>query len=121
MYKQIFAIALCFLFCFSIKAQNNPKVISKTYFSLCESEFGKCMPDKICRVDLISGSKITIGSYIKVYFKNKLITEGYILKHISGRVFILENKEDANNPEIYGGCADGYYEIFLTSREIWGC
>ncbi len=121
MNKIIFAIFLSLICYISVKAQNNPKVISKTYFALCEREFGKCMPDNICRVDLISGSKITIGSYIKVYFKNKLITEGYILKHISGRVFILENKEDANNPEIYGGCADGYYEIFLTSREIWGC
>jgi hypothetical protein len=121
MNKIIFAIFLSLICYISVKAQNNPKVISKTYFALCEREFGKCMPDKICRVDLISGSKITIGSYIKVYFKNKLMTEGYILKHTSGRVFILEKREDANNPEIYGGCADGYYEIFLTSREIWGC
>jgi hypothetical protein len=120
--KQIFLIVI-FLNTLSLAiAQNKQNVISKTYFSLCEAEYGKCIPGKKCRIDLISGSKIALGSYIKVYYEGNLITEGYILKHRSGRIFIFKNKEEVKEPEIYGGCSDdGYYEISITAKEIWGC
>lgn len=103
-------------------AQSNAKVISSAVFSLCESEFGACMSDKKCRVDLVSGATISLGSYIKVYYQGDLLVEGYILKHISGKVYILLRKEDAKNPEIHGGCSGGgAYEIFISKKQIWGC
>ena len=88
-------------------------------FSYCDSEFGKCM--KKCIVKVVGGSNLALGSYIKIYIGKDLIGEGYILKHISGDIFILKNKKDANDSEIHGGCADGILEIKLDKKQIWGC
>ena len=89
-------------------------------FSYCDSEFGKCM--KKCTVKVIGGSNLALGSYIKVYMGKDMIVEGYVLKHISGDIFILKNKKDANNFEIHGGCAnDGTLKIKLDKKQIWGC
>lgn len=88
-------------------------------FSYCTSENGQCL--KKCSVVLISGSEVAIGSYVKVYLDKELITEGYILKHVSGSIFILKNKADAKNPEICGGCCGGAYEINITKKQLWGC
>jgi hypothetical protein len=119
--KKIFLLLFFLNVCLFASAQNKQKVISQTYFSLCEAEYGKCLGKK-CRVDLISGSKIALGSYIKVYYEGYLQTEGYILKHANGGVFIFKNKEEAKNPNVSGGCSDdGYYEINIAAKEIWGC
>jgi hypothetical protein len=58
---------------------------------------------------------------VKIYLGKDLIGEGYVLKHKSGDTFILKNKKDVNNSEIYGGCADGILEIKLGTKQIWGC
>ena len=93
---------------------------NKSYtFSFCEAEYGKCM--KKCTVTVIGGSNLALGSYVKIYIGKDLIGEGYVLKHKSGDIFILKNKKDATNPEIYGGCADGILEIKLDKKQIWGC
>ena len=93
---------------------------NKSYtFSFCEAEFGKCM--KKCTVTVIGGSNLALGSYVKIYIGKDLIGEGYVLKHKSGDTFILKNKKDATNPDIYGGCADGILEINLKGKQIWGC
>ena len=93
---------------------------NKSYtFSFCEAEFGKCM--KKCTVTVIGGSNLALGSYVKIYIGKDLIGEGYVLKHKSGDTFILKNKKDATNPDIYGGCADGILEIKLDKKQIWGC
>lgn len=93
---------------------------NKSYtFSFCEAEYGKCM--KKCTVTVIGGSNLALGSYVKIYIGKDLIGEGYVLKHKSGDIFILKNKKDATNPDIYGGCADGILEIKLDKKQIWGC
>ena len=99
------------------------KIVKETY-SLCEAEFGRC--EKTCTVVLVKGNKIKIGSYIKVYIGKELITKGYILKHISGRIFILPSKNLASKPNVYGGCAGEdesvwAYMIVIENKQIWGC
>ena len=88
-------------------------------FSYCEAEFGKC--SRKCTVTVIGRSSLTLGSYVKIYIGKNLIGEGYVLKHKSGSTYILKNKNDINNSEIHGGCADDILEINLKGKQIWGC
>jgi hypothetical protein len=88
-------------------------------YSLCEAENGQCM--RTCKVELVIGTQIKTGSYIKVYCDDNLITEGYILKHVSGNIFILKSKKDASNPEICGGCCGDAYSIDIKKKQVWGC
>jgi hypothetical protein len=104
--------------------ENNDAKVSEfprktSSYSLCQSEYDIC--DKECTIVLVKGEKIALGSYIKVIYDGELITEGYILKHISGSIYILKNKKDANDPEICGGCCGGAYEIKISTKEVWGC
>ena len=103
----------------SVNAQTN-KAANKVFtYSLCEGEYNKCQ--KKCSVKLIKGDKIAIGSYIIVYNGKDIITEGYILKHMSGSIFILKEKKDAQDPDVCGGCCGGAYEIIISKKQIWGC
>jgi hypothetical protein len=103
----------------SINAQTN-KISNQSFaYSLCQAEYGKC-PNK-CSVKLIMGDKIAIESYIKVYAGDELITEGYILEHMSGSIFILKDKKEALDPDVCGGCCGGAYEININKKQIWGC
>ena len=97
----------------------NENVEQSSEYSLCEAESGSCRNK--CTVVLTKGEKVEIGSHIKVVQKGKTITEGYILKHISGSIFILKNKKDANDPEVCGGCCGEAYEINIAKKEIWTC
>jgi len=107
------------IYLLSVKAETK-KVNNKTFtYYLCEAEYGICK--NTCKVKLIKGDKISIGSYIKVYFQDIIITEGYILKHVSGSIFILKNKNEAYDPEICGGCCGGAYEIDISNKSVWGC
>jgi len=107
------------IYLLSVTAQTN-KLYNKTFtYSLCEAEYGICK--NTCKVKLIKGDKISIGSYIKVYFGDEIITEGYILKHVSGSIFILKNKKEAYDPEVCGGCCGGAYEIDISKKQVWGC
>lgn len=109
----IFSIGLIPFFSFN---PSQPKTVT---YSLCEAEFGRCM--RKCSVVLVSGSSIAMGSYVKVFTGKELITEGYILKHVSGSIFILKNKADAKDPEVCGGCCGGAYSIDFSKKQIWGC
>ena len=103
------------IFPLSINAQTNKISNQSIVYSLCQAEYGKC-PDK-CSIELITGDKIAIGSYIKVYAGDEIITEGYILKHISGIIFILKDKKEALDPDVCGGCCGGAYEINITKKQ----
>ena len=92
----------------------------KFIYSLCWVASSDC--PKKCEVELQTGTKVALGSFVKVYVGKALITEGYILKHMEGGIFIFKNKEDSENPKIYGGCADdGTYIIDMAKKKIWGC
>ncbi|MFM7233044.1 MAG: hypothetical protein ACKOZM_00545, partial [Flavobacteriales bacterium] len=96
------------------------EIVEKSFdYSLCEAEFGGCRQK--CKVVLTEGDKVEIGSYVKVIYKGKTMTEGYILKHTSGSIFILKNKKDAKDPEVCGGCCGEAYEINIAKKEIWTC
>ena len=110
----LFLCSLFFSFKPATKTTTGPIV-----YSLCEAEFGSC--SQKCTIQLIKGDRIAMGSYIKVIFKKGVLTEGYILKHVSGSIFILKNKADANNPEICGSCCGGAYEIDIAHKQILGC
>jgi len=101
----------------SIKADE--KSSQPITFLLCEAEHGTCL--RTCTIKLIKGATLTIGSYIKVFEGNTLVTEGYILKHISGHIYILKDKKEANDPDVCGGCCGGAYEIKISKKQIWGC
>ena len=101
-----------------VKSKNTNKQIEHE-FSLCEAENGHCAQK--CMVILTNGKKINLGSYIKVKTGKEIITEGYILKHISGAIFILRSKKDAENKNIKGGCADDIYSIDIKKSQVWGC
>ena len=103
----------------SVNAQTNKTANQAFTYSLCEQEYGKCT--KKCSVQLIMGDKIAIGSYIKVSLGDEIITEGYILKHVSGMIFILKDKKEALDPNICGGCCGEAYEINISKKQIWGC
>jgi len=107
------------IYSLSVTAQTNKMYNQTLTYSLCEAEYGICKQK--CSVKLINGAKIDIGSYIKVYFENEILTEGYILKHVSGSIFILKNKKEAQDPEVCGGCCGGAYEIIISKKQIWGC
>jgi len=113
----ILGLLLC-SFLFSFKAPTKLKSAPVVY-SLCEAEFNRC--DQKCTVQLIKGDRFAMGSYIKVFLKKSVLTEGYILKHVSGSIFILKDKADANNPEICGSCCGGAYEIDIAHKQILGC
>jgi hypothetical protein len=119
-YLLLFLLTLSASFVFAQKKEVNTR---KEVFTYCDSESGNCVQK--CTVQLISGSKITTGSYVKVYLKTYyetlMIGEGYILKHKSGRIFILKDKKDVKNEEINGGCADDTLEVDLVRKRIWGC
>lgn len=104
---------------FPSAAQTSAKSTQTLDFSYCFAEHNQC--SETCTVKLIRGKKIELGAYIKVYWKNQLITEGYILKHVSGTVYILKNKKDAANREVCGGCCGGAFEIRLAKKQVWGC
>lgn len=115
-------ILLCtilFMLAGDCQAQHKSKAPRSYTYSLCEAEFGFCKQK--CTVKLIKGDKIAIGSYIKVYFQGELLTEGYILKHLSGNIYILKDKKDVSNPEICGGCCGSAYDINIPKKQIWGC
>lgn len=100
--------------------QPKEEIVEKSFdYSLCEAEFGGCRQK--CKVVLTKGEKVEIGSYVKVIYKGDTMTEGYILKHTSGSIFILKNKKDAGNPEICGGCCGEALEINIAKKEIWTC
>lgn len=104
----------------SVKAQTNKSSNQVLFtYDLCEAEFGNCKNK--CSVQLIKGDRVDIGSYIKVFFGSELLTEGYILKHESGSVFILKDKNQAQDPDVCGGCCGEAYEIRIAAKEIWGC
>ena len=103
----------------SAKAQTNNVATQVFTYSLCEAEFGKCLNK--CSVQLIKGDRIELGSYIKVYFRSEVLTEGYILKHVSGSIFILKDKSKAQDADVCGGCCGEAYEISISAKEIWGC
>jgi hypothetical protein len=115
------ALLLFILFPLGEKAfSQNGSTKTKVVYSLCWVTSSEC--PKKCEVEIQKGTKVALGSYVKVYDGERLITEGYILKHMGGGIFILKNKEDANKPEIYGGCADdGTYSIDMPNKKIWGC
>jgi len=117
--KKLFTFLL---FIMSLQGQAQNKSIKETY-SLCEAEFGRC--DKTCSVVLVMGKKIEIGSYIKVYLGKELMTQGYILKHVSGRIFILPSKNLVSKPVSWGCGGDDEsfwaYLIDIKSKQIWGC
>ena len=100
--------------------EEKEEIVEKSFdYSLCEAEFGGCRQK--CKVVLTKGEKVEIGSYIKVIYKGNTMTEGYILKHTSGSIFILKNKKDAGDPEICGGCCGEAFEINIAKKEIWTC
>jgi hypothetical protein len=103
----------------SVNAQTNKTAKQALTYSLCQAEYGTC-PNK-CSIELILGDKIAIGSYIKVSLGDEIITEGYILKHVSGKIFILKDQKEALDPDICGGCCGGAYEINISKKQIWGC
>lgn len=115
----ILLITLLFILIPGGHAQKSNKPSRSFTYSLCEAEFGFCKQK--CTVKLIKGDKIAIGSYIKVYFQGELLTEGYILKHMSGNIYILKDKKDVSNPEICGGCCGSAYDINISKKQIWGC
>ena len=118
--KTIITITLTLILLNISISQTQKQPIQNISYSYCESENGQCL--KKCSIKIISGSKITYGSYIKVYIGKELITEGYVLKHVSGEVFILKDKKDAKNRDIIGGCADdGTFSIDLNKKQVWGC
>ena len=88
-------------------------------YKFCQAETGTCL--RKCKVKLIKGDRIQLGSYIQVFDGKEKVTEGYILQHIDGNIYILKNKRDAQNPEICGGCCGGAFEINMKKKEIWGC
>ncbi len=95
-------------------------ITNKTFtYTLCQHEYGTC--PNVCTVELVEGENIVMGSYIKVYFGEELLTEGYILEHVSKSIFILKDKEDAKNPLIRGSCIGPALEINIQSKQIWGC
>jgi hypothetical protein len=100
-------------------AQTKSSETVKATYSLCEAEFNKC--NNTCTVELLKGRKIQMGSYVKVFFNNQLVTEGYILKHMDGSIYILKNKKDVNDPSICGGCCGTAYSINIAKKQIWGC
>ena len=100
----------------------NPMVL----FQHCEAEYSRCLQS--CNIEVVIGANIAIGSYIKVYWHENpaypdggLITEGYIVNHISGNIFIVPSLDDANNSNICGGCCDGTYSIDFDKKQVWGC
>lgn len=112
-------IAALFILKINVIAQSNNKLYQPITYSLCEAEYGKC--SKKCSVILSKGNKIEIGSFIKIYSGDELITEGFILKHISGSIFILNDPKDANDPNVCGGCCGEAYSIDIVKKQIWGC
>ena len=108
-----------FLLKINVIAQSSNKLNQSITYSLCEAEYNKCTNK--CSVILSKGKTIAIGSYIKIYFGDELLTEGYILKHISGSVFILKDPNDANDPNVSGGCIGEAYSINISKKQIWGC
>jgi hypothetical protein len=115
------ALLLFILFPLGEKAfAQNGSTKTKVVYSLCWVTSSDC--PKKCEVEIQKGTKVALGSYVKVYDGERLITEGYILKHIRGGIYIFKDKEDSKNPKIYGGCADdGTYSIDMANKNIWGC
>jgi hypothetical protein len=116
--KSLVLLPFVFIIFVNVALGQKKTNIKETY-SFCQEENGLC--NQKCTVELVSGDKIALGSYVKVYIGNELLEEGYILKHVSGSIFILKNKEDANDPEICGGCCGGAIEINIAKKQIWGC
>ncbi len=109
-----------FLLTTSFNYESGIRVKQQTLtYSLCEQEFDRCQ--KKCSVKLIKGNAVAIGSYIKVFHGKELVTQGYIMRHVSGSIYILENKKDALDPSVCGGCCGDVYEINITKKQIWGC
>lgn len=113
--KQLFT----FLIFFSSLAAFSQSATS-VLFDYCEAESHLCQSK--CKVQLIEGKKLSLGSYVKVYSdKEILIAEGYILKHVNGDILILKSKKDAENRDIGGGCKDPTLSIDLKKKQIWVC
>lgn len=110
---------VCIILINTISTKANEKSSQPITFSLCQAEFGTC--PSTCTIKLIKGVTLTIGSYIKVFKGNTHVTEGYILKHISGHIYILKDKKEANDPDVCGGCCGAAYEIKISKKQIWGC
>ncbi|MFN9114612.1 MAG: hypothetical protein ACK5XN_31505 [Bacteroidota bacterium] len=116
--QKFLLLSISFILFISVSTAQSKIKIKETY-SYCEGEYDRCIQK--CTVHLVSGSKIALGSYVKVYLGKDLITEGYILKHVSGSIFILKDKKDAKDPEVCGGCCGGAYSIIISKKQIWGC
>lgn len=106
---------LCFAACNSNKDKND----NAATFAYCHSEHGTCASS--CTVTPEPGQRVRAGSYVKVYLDGNLLTEGYILEHVSGRTFILKDKKEASDPAVCGGCCGPHYEIRLDKKQVWGC
>ena len=108
------------------KIESRGKVNPMVLFQYCEAEC-TCCPGS-CNIEVVIGADIATGSYIRVYWHEHpflpdggLITEGYIVNHISGNIFIVPSLDDANNSDICGTCCDGIFSIDIVKRQVWGC
>ena len=115
-YIRILFLGILLFISFTAHAQPNKL---SYIFDLCEAENGLCQ--KKCKVEVVKGNKLELGSYIKVYLDKELITEGYILKHMNGGILILKSKKDALDPNVCGGCCGEAYMIDIKKKQIWGC
>ena len=89
-------------------------------YGLYFSEFSGRMENSPCNVT-IKGNHIIVEKMKDSELPGpKLIIEGELLKHKSGRWIISRNPEDVNSDEI-GGCSDGPTPIDFDTKIIEWC
>ncbi len=127
-YKILIYCTLLILFSFNSNAKTelNQKKTSdsliqgKFEFELYFAEWGGRMKNGSCDV-IIEGNKITVLQNEKtVLTGGKILAEGFLLKHESGRWIIANNDSDKNAEEI-GGCSGGPIPIDLEKKIIEWC
>ena len=89
-------------------------------YGLYFSEFSGRMEDAPCNVT-IKGNHIIVEKTADSELSGpKIIIEGELRKHKSGRWIISQNPEDVNSDEI-GGCSDGPTPIDFDTKIIEWC
>ena len=132
MVRNILIMIIC-LFAVSISAQTAKTSSSdfiviesdtipqgKLKFELYFAEWGGRMENATCEV-IIKGKKITVQQTADTNLTGeKIIAEGTLMKHKSGKWIIGTDPDDINAEEI-GGCSDGPIPIDLNKKIIEWC
>lgn len=130
MYKSLFVLIFSIFLSLPIIAQNDIELNKETIDSIPQGKFkyeiyfaewGGRMANTSCDV-LISGNKIKVLRNEKTGISgdDKILLEGFLLKHESGRWIIAEQYSDIKASEI-GGCSGGPIPIDLEKMIIELC